>query len=199
MTETTFPYRLADSSGEGWLHTGDGLYSTFPRTDLGDMEYDQLVSERGPLREIAPESAEDSQAIQEALTAAGKKAVITLLAALYATARKVMDQSGGRIAVMTAGRPGSWEADRLRNLIWEGDGVKPSRVDQAALDTLTGIFERWVLTGDTVVEMAENLAGDVAQVAGKIGGWNAITDQWVRSAQYAESLGTWLVGADYHS
>ncbi len=208
MTDTTsttaakprYMSRVVDRDGQGWWTVGhDGRGELFTTTvefvsthpELEHVAREELEAARGPLREVVAMPTEDSDALKGALTAAGPKAMATVMVALNQTAQRVVATTGTS-AALVAGRPGSWEASRIRHLAWEGDSISSTRVDPAALDVLTQTLERWVL-GDTPVELAENLAYVLSSVAGHAGGWAKITDRWVRGASYAEALEGWAM------
>ncbi|MFF7198339.1 hypothetical protein ACFZAM_32105 [Streptomyces sp. NPDC008079] len=180
MTEEERPYRVADKHGEGWLRNGpDGTYTTYPLTNLGELTYDQLDDERGPLRPVVNADPEDSAQFNAALTHAGKKAMATFLVALHHTGEELA-RLHGSVRALTAGRPGSWEANLLRShIVWLGEDIAPSRVDDAALLTVKTLLKEWT-QGPTQVELAEGLPFSLWQVAEKAGGWDLITDQWLR-------------------
>lgn len=186
--ENTDHYRYADREGEGWLRNGaDGAYTTYPRTDLGELPLEQLKAERGPLRPVGVMDEADCRVLEDALAAAGKKAVATFLVALNRTARTLIDD-GATVAVFTAGRPGSWEADVFRGqILWLGEDIKTTRTDDTALVTAREVLLKWV-TGPVQPELADGLASLLGNVAQKAGSWAKITDQWL---QGNEALQHW--------
>jgi hypothetical protein len=179
MTTGEQAYRVADRNGEGWLRNGpDDTYTTFPRQDLGPLTFEQLEAERGPLRPVDIADPADTQAFVAAVAGAGKKGMASFLVALHRTALELMEQNGS-LAALTAGRPGSWEADLLRgSVVWVGEGIKDSRVDADAVTTMKDLLLKWT-TGPVQVELAEGLGYDLAKAAEQAGGWNAITDRWL--------------------
>ncbi|PPS89444.1 hypothetical protein [Streptomyces sp. MH60] len=171
-------YRCADREGEGWIRNGPGgTYTTYPDVGLGQLTRQELEEQRGPLRPVGAMTSEDSQALSEAIAKAGKKGFATLLVALYRTARNLMDD-GATTAVFTAGRPGSWEAALLRSIIWKGEDISTSRVDEEALEVAQALLYKWT-TGPVQVELADGLASILHSAAQKAGGWPAITDRWL--------------------
>ncbi|MFH8483064.1 hypothetical protein [Streptomyces sp. NPDC018055] len=181
------PPRVVDREGEGWLRNGsNGTYTTYPRNDIGDeLTYEQLIVERGPVRPVGLMGEADSDALVEALLAAKKKAVATLLVALNRTARTLIDD-GASVAVFTSGRPGSWEASLFRGeILWLGEDIAVNRIDGPALDIARAILLKWV-TGPVQPELAEGLAFLLGSVAEKAGSWAAITDRWLATSEPLE-------------
>jgi hypothetical protein len=171
------PYRVADREGEGWLRNGpDGTYTTYPH-NLGTLTYQELEEQRGPLRPVGAMESEDRTAFISAVAGAGKKGLASFLVGLYSMASELV--KNGTAAALTAGRPGSWEAEALRNSIaWEGEGISPSRVDQNAAQTVHDLVRKWT-TGPVQVELAEGLGYLLAEAAEQAGGWGQITDRWL--------------------
>ncbi|WP_428957915.1 hypothetical protein [Streptomyces sp. cg35] len=179
-------YRVADRDGEGWVRNGpDDTFTTFPRRDLPPMPYAQLEAERGPLRPVVAMESEDSQALAQALAAAGKKGFATLLFSLNAAARALI-ADGRNAAVFTSGRPGSWEADLFRSqILWEGADIAPGRRDPAAEKVADALIHKWI-TGPVQVELADSLASILGKAALIAGSWTAITDQWLAKKDVLE-------------
>ncbi|MET7363242.1 hypothetical protein ABZS76_33060 [Streptomyces sp. NPDC005562] len=186
MATDQHPYRVADREGEGWLRNGpDDTYTTFPKTGLGDLTYEELEAARGPLRPVEAMATEDHAVFAQAIAQAGKKGMASFLSALHRTALELMEQNG-TVAALTAGRTGSWEANLLRgSVIWEGEGLSASRVDPAAVDTMHALLAKWT-TGPTQVELAEGLGYILADAAKQAGGWDAITDRWLKNKESIE-------------
>jgi hypothetical protein len=185
-TENAPPYRVADREGEGWLRNGpNDTYTTFPKQNLGELSYEELSSQRGPLRPVGAMEQADSDALANALAKAGKKGVATFLVALNRTARTLIDD-GASTAVFTAGRPGSWEAELLRHqILWLGEDIKTTRTDDTAMVTAREILLKWV-TGPVQPELADGLASILGSAAEKAGGWAAITDRWLAGNEALE-------------
>lgn len=184
---TTDPaYRYADHEGEGWLRNGpNGTYTTFPKTDLGELTREELEEQRGPLRPVEAMSEEDSKELVRALVEAKKQALATLLRALNRTAMMLIE-TNGTIAALTAGRPGSWEASLLRqNIAWEGEDIRQGRIHAEALAVCERLLEKWT-TGPVQVELAESLPFVLGQVAKQAGGWGEITDRWLEGNEWVE-------------
>jgi hypothetical protein len=172
--------RVVDRDGEGWLDNGpERTYTTYPNQNIGEnLTYEELEAQRGPLRPVGPMTSEDSEALADALATAGKKGVATLLAALNRTAKNLI-ADGGSLSVLTAGRPGSWEASLLRGeIVWIGEDIARSRIDDAAFDVAAATLDKWV-TGPVVPELADGLASILGDAAKKAGGWHEITDRWL--------------------
>ncbi|MEU6362130.1 hypothetical protein [Streptomyces albidoflavus] len=187
-TPTDHPYRVADREGEGWLRNGpDDTYTTFPRSGLANMTYEQLEADRGPLRPVVAMAAEDRAELAHSIAQAGKKGMASFLAGLYRTACTLIED-GSSIAVLTSGRPGSWEANLLRGSIaWLGEGISDSRIDESARRKTEDLLYQWT-TGPVQVELAEGLVGVLADAAMQAGGWDQITDRWLKNG---ESLDRW--------
>lgn len=188
MTTENPPYRVADRAGEGWLRNGPNeTYTTYPNRSLGELTYEQLAADRGPLRPVGAMSTEDSNKLALALFQAGKKGVATLLVALNRTAQMLI-ADGGDTAVFTSGRPGSWEAADLRRALRLGEDIDDSRVDPEALETALSLLLKWI-TGPVQPELADGLAGilgDAAKQAQSWGGWDAITDEELQDNEVIE-------------
>lgn len=185
------PYRVADAQGEGWLRNGpDETYTTYPNTGLGDLTYEQLVAERGPLRPVEAMTTQDHAELVQVLAGAKKKGLATLLVALHRTALELI-KTKGTIAALTAGRPGSWEASLMRQEIaWTGEGISASRVDDVALAKAEALLAKWT-SGPAQVELSEGLLYVLVDAAEQAGGWAAITDRWLTGN---EAIGRWTAG-----
>ncbi|MEV4806842.1 hypothetical protein AB0K18_43180 [Nonomuraea sp. NPDC049421] len=194
---------MADDEGEGWLQhppfgDRDEYYDTYPRRDLGELSYEQLAEQRGPLREVGLPTDEDVARLEEALTTAGRKAATTVAVALLnvamAAAERNREKYGhGQSNLLTAGRPGSWEASTLNSVTWSlGPNIKATRVHPEALQTIEEVLRGWVLDRPVVVEVAENLAAVISRVADDHGGWEAIADRWLVAHEGAETVRNWM-------
>lgn len=196
METTTRPGRFVDAEFYGWWGVGDEGYVS--NRDRGShVPYEDAVAEHGPVRPVVPAPKEDLVALRLALIGAGRKAVTTLLAALGKTweARMSVPTPGVDhdwelpMRALTAGRPGSWEAVALQEATGFGRDLlhgSPKRVDQAALETITGILWRWT-DGPQYVELAETLGGALARLADEFGpeGWSTLADQWLQPGSMA--------------
>lgn len=200
-TPVPVPYRVVDREGEGWLsHPGDPergtYYDTYPNRALGELSYEHLLADRGPLRPVGS-APEESDAIVAALIGAGPKAVATLLSALHEVALAIMARTG-RLSALVAGRPGSWESSDLRStIVWAGEGIKPARTDPAAVAVVRDILLRWTLDGDVAVEVAESMTDILAEVIPAVGGWQKAADRWLRSGSDAVVLEKWATARIY--
>ncbi|MFJ4966019.1 hypothetical protein ACIP6P_26840 [Streptomyces sp. NPDC088729] len=187
-----YPVRLVDADGESWyLNSGQtNAYGTRALHYSETRTYEQIVEETGPVRHPDIPADGDSAAIRQALRQAGPQALATLTAALYAAAT-ACEQATGRPEALVAGRPGSTESTIVLGLTLDvGPEVPLTSVDTAALEVVAGILTRWV-TGETVVELAENLAWMLGPLVDELG-WLGLTDPWARRrlAPYA----SWVTG-----
>lgn len=190
--EQLFPSRVVDAEQYGWMATAETLGGPIVYTRHHDvyLPFDELRAHRGPLRPVEPITADDRQALRDALALAGRKAVYSLAFATYRTWAEVRADHGGMERPMEshevshrqmiAGRPGSWEASSLIDLaLWVGHG-KPSRIHADAGAAMQAILYRWVTDPDRYTEVAETLAAVVSRYADEHGGWRAIADQWLQ-------------------
>ncbi|MGW4639634.1 hypothetical protein ACWEN6_13955 [Sphaerisporangium sp. NPDC004334] len=191
------PYRVVDAEGEGWLHHPayqdiPEHYDTYPRRDLGEMTLAQLREQRGPIREVVAPPSEDCDALRQALTGAGRKAMGTVLVALYQIGMECIERTPNRSDhLLVAGRPGSWESATVGRVQWLGGDITAGRVDQAALEVCVATLRRWLLDGPGVVEVAETLASILGEVTDDLGGWEKMADQWLVRHEGAELIEGW--------
>ncbi len=223
MNDTgSLPYRYVDRDSYGWYLTT--VQITAGRTGpmyhcnerrVGDviggagLEPDVLAAERGPLRPVEPVTDADEALLTEAFTAAGRKTVATLAAAIEQTfhhLRSSAEKSGvpngfdTAKRALTAGRAGSWESHVLVEVMLFGNGlnlVRPKgsrnptaavmraagpsrRVDRQVRGDLVEILHRWVTDPARYTEVAETLAAAVAGHADANGGWRTVADQWLQ-------------------
>lgn len=191
--------RVVDAHGYGWWAVGADDNPPYTTTvdfitahpELEHITLQELQEARGPLRNVELVPEQDVAVLHEALLGAGTKAMGSVIVALHTTALR-LHQEHGHSAALTAGRPGSWESATVRNLCWEGDSIKGSRVDEAACALLADTLHRWA-TGDPAVEVAENLSNVLEKVTDEAGGWSKVTDQWLRRSLYAERLYVWAL------
>jgi hypothetical protein len=109
---------------------------------------------------------------------------------------------------LTAGRPGSWEADAIGDVVWFGNdlnlhpykaglpvetmratGPNPKRVNVPARDAITAVLRRWTDSPGHYVEVPENLAAVISDYADErygADGWAHIADQWLQPAGLAK-------------
>lgn len=187
-----YPVRLVDAHGRSWyLNSGQtNAYGTRSLHYSETRTYEQIVEETGPVRHIDIPADGDTAAIRQALRQAGPKALATLTAALHAAA-SACERATGRPEDLVAGRPGSTESTLVLKMALDaGPDVPAASVDAAALEVVSGILTRWV-TGETVVELAENLAWTVGRVVDELG-WKGITDPWAR--EHLAPYASWVAG-----
>ncbi|MEU3704851.1 hypothetical protein AB0E82_21485 [Streptomyces anulatus] len=187
-----YPVRLVDAHGQSWyLNSGQtNAYGTRSLHYSETRTYEQIVEEYGPVRHIDIPADGDTAAIRRALRQAGPKALATLTAALYAAATACEDATG-RPEDLVAGRPGSTESTIVLSMTLDaGPEVPDASVDAPALKVVAGILTRWV-TGETVVELAENLAWTLGPLVDELG-WTGITDPWAR--RHLAPYASWATG-----
>lgn len=198
-------YRVVDAHNQGWHPAGDGHGGSKWSADYGfdrgleDVAtLDELEAARGPLRPVLPVTDEDEAEIRRLFTAAKRKAVTTLAAALAQVFHDLREEAGGldnmtdsfayATRTLLAGREGSWESEVLKSLVWFGDDLNldqknrmltvkarraadPSkRVDRQIRDELAVIIHRWVTDPQRYTEVAETLTGIVSWFADEAGG-----------------------------
>ncbi|MEU5476909.1 hypothetical protein [Streptomyces mirabilis] len=187
-----YPVRLVDAHGQSW-HLNSGETNAYGTRGLHWSEsrtYEEIVEEAGPVRHIDVPADGDFPSIRRALVEAGPTALSSLIAALHAAATAA-EEATGRPEDLVAGRPGSTESVIVLQMTLDvGPRVPTTSVDPAALETIAPILTRWV-TGETVVEVAENLAFVLGGIVDELG-WHGITDPWTRrnAAPYA----SWVTG-----
>ncbi|MEV7512027.1 hypothetical protein AB0O57_29135 [Streptomyces sp. NPDC091201] len=188
---TDLPYRIVDGSFQGWYRlSGDGRYDADSghRRGLETSTYEQLAATRGPLRPVEPPTAEESAAVKAALAGAGRKAVATLLVAVFRLTEQdaVARRTEGAQSWLLAGREGSHESTSLHRLAWSVGcdlSEKPARYDAAAVTELVRVITGWVSGPGRYVEVAANLAGLFGDVADEAGGWAAVADRYLQRHQ----------------
>ncbi|MFM9539880.1 hypothetical protein [Streptomyces turgidiscabies] len=187
-----YPVSLVDDNGERWyLQSGQtNAYGT-RRLDWSESRtYEEITEQAGPVRHVGVPADGEFPSIRQALTDAGPTALSTLIAALHAAATAA-ETATGRPQDLVAGRPGSSESVIVLQMTLDvGPRVPRTSVDPAALAVIAPILTRWV-TGETVVEVAENLAYVLGGLIDELG-WHGITDPWTRrnAAPYA----SWATG-----
>ncbi|GAA1110968.1 hypothetical protein [Streptomyces javensis] len=187
-----YPVRLVDAHGESWyLTSGEtNAYGTRSLDWNETRTYEEITEQAGPVRHIDVPADGDLPSIRQALADAGPTALSTLIAALH-TAATAAEEATGRPQDLVAGRPGSTESVIVLQMTLDlGPRVPKTSVDPAALETIAPILSRWV-TGETVVEVAENLAYVLGGLVDQAG-WHGIADPWTRrnAAPYA----SWATG-----
>jgi hypothetical protein len=138
-------YRVVDQENQGWHPMGGAgeliLYAAdygFER-DLADRPFDQLVTDRGPLRPVEPITTEDWAELDRLFTLAGRRTVTTLAAALETVFHRIREDAGpdrpgkwlapgggydtyqAARRAMLAGREGSWESEALITVMLFGN------------------------------------------------------------------------------
>ncbi|WP_162958774.1 hypothetical protein [Nocardia yunnanensis] len=227
MTDTEQPYRVVDSHNQGWLHEAgpEGLYRGFDPTGtpklLEARPLADIVREFGPVRPVLGLLDEDREQLRAALETAGRKAIGSLASALEQVhheirARAEAMEPGEKPSssyyyaarAMTAGRPGSWESERLQSVWIFGNGLNlwpnkagksademratgpsPKRVHIGARDEMAAVLRRWVDSPDRYTEVAEHLAAIVSAYADEAhgpDGWAKIADQWLQPGGLAQ-------------
>jgi len=196
------PYRVVDRENQGWYRAGQPgggtLYTAsygFQR-DLLPRSYPELAATRGPLRPVEPVTDADVAEMEQLFTAAGRKTVTTLAAALAAVYHQAATGPDGAKdyvrarRTLTAGREGSWESEVLIDVMWFGSGLdasNPRRVHPATLGAMTDLLWRWVASPDRYTEVAETLASAVSRYCDEHGGWRPVADQWLQPGGLARA------------
>lgn len=181
---TEDPYRVVDSTGQGWHRTNPGYAADYGfRRGLEDsLSYQQLLEQRGPLRPVVPVPDADAKEMAQLLQEAGQKAAASVLAALHRVVLRHPGKPGGPHP-MRAGREGSWESEVMVSLAWHiGCDLdeKPKRLEEATVAGMARIVESWITRPDTYTEVAENLAWLFGRHADQVGGWPAVADRWLQ-------------------
>lgn len=137
------------------------------------LAYATLTERHGPVRPVVAMPPADAERLQELARAAGRKTLGTIAAALYAVEMRLgaeppqLAHPGGLVHRdrLTAGRPGSWEAAILIDVIWVvGPTVTGDRIYPPLMDAATEIFARWATSPDGYVEFAETIPVVLAPV-----------------------------------
>src|SRR2546421_737827 len=114
------------------------------------------------------------------LAVAGTRAVTTLLAVLVHL-RSTCWSNDGHDGRLTAGRPGSWESTFVRDLAWALDPIpEDAGLDRDAFTAVWDHLYGWVFDEARYVEVAENVARVTGRLVDGRGGWDQISDPWVR-------------------
>ncbi|QKV98208.1 hypothetical protein HUT19_41540 (plasmid) [Streptomyces sp. NA02950] len=198
--DSPYPVSLVDDNGERWyLQSGQAnAYGTRSLDWSESRTYEEITEQAGPVRHIDVPADDDFPRIRQALTDAGPTALSTLIAALHAAATAA-EEATGRPEDLVAGRPGSTESVIVLQMTLDvGPRVPATSIDPASLEVIAPILTRWV-TGETVVEVAENLAHVLGGLVDGLG-WHGITDPWTRRnvapyASWATSHSSNPVGA----
>jgi hypothetical protein len=225
------PFRVVDRFDQGWHATGDhytgfiGMREGF----LPEHTWDDLVAGRGPLRPVEPVTDDDAATMVTLFDEAGRKTITTLAAAIEWVFHDIREQHGGLNGPdsyqwakrqMVAGRPGSWEAEALTDVMLFGNEMnlaKPPggpalpdadvegrraagpgrRVDAGVRQAMATVIRSWVANPDRYTEVPETLAHLVSSYADeKAGpdGWKTVADQWL---QPGAQLASWAFPACY--
>lgn len=191
---TDLPSRVVDAEHRGWMLMGgrDGAPEYMDASDFRaqrTLAPDELAAQHGPLRPVRPPTEADVAELRAAMDLAGRKAIYSLAVAIYEARREL---EAGRSDLewpepmylakrqLLAGRPGSWEADRLYNLALWPYPDKVRRIHAEARERMTAVLLRWVSAPEQYTEVAETLAGIVSEHADERGGWAAVADQWLQ-------------------
>lgn len=197
-----FPYRIADAHNHGWLGDGTGRYrgydpaaSTIEGRLLADRPLADIERDFGPWRPVEPPTAQDVEELRAAFALAGRKLITSVASALEQIHHEARERFGPwdrdpsataayAQRTLTAGRPGSWEAESLMPIVWFGNelnlwphknslpveemrrtGPNPKRVHREARDQIAVVLRRWVASEDRYTEVAETLAALVSEFA----------------------------------
>jgi hypothetical protein len=176
-----FPPDLVDAKWVRWAREGrsgtEPTYKPFPGNheldaygeDALQLRYSELATTRGPVRPIMG-------AIYEAKIAAnlatrGPALLVDAIAAVQWCAVRLRDEGIDAANAMCAGRPGSWEADALREVI---RGGIPYDDPTGAAERVAGVLYGWVTSEYGYVEVAENYASAVGDAVDAVGGRDAL-------------------------
>jgi hypothetical protein len=210
--KVSYPFRLVDAHDRGWFAVGTAIYLCANAEQRGaePTSLEELDRERGPVRPVVPASDHDLDRLQAAFTDAGSKAVASLLVALYRLARQHAEAESERSGRMQSGRlyaggEDTWETVAMRSLVW-GSGVdladKPQRLDEAMIDTVREVVDRWVAPdSDVYIEVANNITAAFQAAAKTAGGWPGLADRhfqlgarFAHSQNSIEAAHAWLMG-----
>lgn len=228
--EGEWPYRVADAWDRGWLGDGKGNYSGYDLTAvagealLASRPLAEVEAEAGPIRPVRHGAPADDRVTLHALfEVAGRKTIGCIASALdmlFDEARNRYDParhgdtgpgSGDYYYAqrsLTAGRPGSWEAQAILAVVMFGNelnlyprrahasaaemratGPNPKRVNVEVRDRIADILRRWTTSPTLYVEVPESLAwliGEYADERYGPDGWKHIADQWIQPGSLAQ-------------
>ncbi|MEV7595791.1 hypothetical protein AB0O91_00185 [Kitasatospora sp. NPDC089797] len=179
-----FPQRLVDSRSQGWRLVGeDGYAADFGKErGLGEMDYDALAAVRGPLSPVVEPDGDEAALVRDTLVAAGRRAVASLLVALYKVdqeQRAGAQEWGAVVGSLYAGDEGADATCLMRDLV-AGLGAdvcaQPQRWDQECVEELVGLVCAWTETTGAYTEVAATFAVQVTAAAEQAGGWEALAD-----------------------
>jgi len=133
-------YRVVDAANQGWHPAGTTEGGWVLSADYGFQRglpdypgYDELAAARGPLRPVLPITEDDKAELRQLFTAASRKTITTLAAALETvfdrlrddhSALDMLDRGGafeGARTHLLAGREGSWESASLIGVVLFGN------------------------------------------------------------------------------
>lgn len=195
MTSEGLPSRVVDREHRGWMLTSERLGGPLvyqDASDLGARRYlspTELAAERGPLRPVVTPAGEGVAELRRAWAIAGRKAAYTTAVAVQLAFNELRERNGGLAAPKSwdqtreqvrAGRPGSWEAVRLFELMLWANVDKTRRYEDVAARMIAAVLVRWVADPDDYTEVAETLAAEFSAFADEVGGWRAVADQWLQ-------------------
>lgn len=221
MSSIRLPDRIVDTRNQGWLARGDGMYEGYDPTTataarrLEPRPIAAVEAEFGRWRPVAPPDDAEVGELRAAFEMAGRKAAGSVASALdevHNEARNRFgpwDADGAATAAyaqrtLTAGRPGSWEADAIMEVVYFGNalnlhhrkgassvedmrskGPSPKRVHLEARDRIATVLRAWTASDDRYTEVPETLAQLLSQFADERhgpDGWHAIADQWLQAS-----------------
>jgi hypothetical protein len=175
---------------------------------LGDIE-----AEFGPYRPVLPPADTEVDELRAAFELAGRKAIGSIASALDEVHNEARNRFGPWDAdtqataayakrTLTAGRPGSWEAAAIMEVVYFGNalnlyhrkgaasvaemrskGPNLRRVHVEARDRIVAVLRAWTSSEDRYTEVPETLAALVSRFADEThgpDGWRAIADQWIQ-------------------
>lgn len=178
--------RVVDRYQRGWTVQP---CRTWP--DLGDgrrWTLATLDARRGPLRPVVPHHPVDARIIGDVLVDARDRAVASLMVALFQVAKSCF-AADGHDRRMVAGHPESWGSAMLPCFAWEvGVRAAGSLVDGTAVAVVTAKIQDWIFGRRGYVEVAENLMHIVGGVVVVAGGWERVSDPWVRAHPLAGEM-----------
>ncbi len=181
------PHRMVDRYQRGWITAVDPC-TTYPRLDNGRWTLARLEAERAPLRPVVAMTDDDRTALVEILTGAGYVAVATVMAGLFSLSKSCYNADGSD-ARLIAGEPESEASRLLPRFAWEiGINLTAARFNPRAVAGLERIVRGWIFAKESYVEVAGNLADVLAEVVRQGGGYERVSDQWLRNGVLADEI-----------
>ncbi|MEV3925852.1 hypothetical protein [Actinomadura coerulea] len=165
----------------------------------------EVEARYGPVRPVLVPDSADVERLQDLVRAAGRRALGTIAAALYAVEQRIMgteppqppssglgpDEGQLRRDPLTAGRPGSREAVDLIDVVWTiGPTVSSEGIHTDLHREAVEMFFRWATGPQKYVEFAETLPEALAVVVDERGGVAAIAEDWLLVEQAAVWAGS---------